>query len=120
MKIIYLLSFLLVLFSCKNVDDKDRERIKADKAKQESEAIETQGRALEKIGETYFLNNCQMCHGPKDAKDNILQYAILDDHHNFEFLKAYVTNQDSLLKAGNTKALELKDMFNNQPYLHNF
>ena len=57
MKSIYILSVLLVLFSCKNVDDKDREHIEAEKAKQESEVIEAKGRTLEKVGQIYYQDN---------------------------------------------------------------
>lgn len=120
MKSIYVLGVLLVLISCKNVVDKDRERIEAEKAKQESEAIETKGRTLEKVGQIYYQDNCRMCHAPKHAKDNFLVSSIQGGNHDLQFFSAFVTKQDSLLKAGNTKALELKDMFNNQPYMHRF
>ncbi|MFB9079205.1 c-type cytochrome [Flavobacterium procerum] len=86
----------------------------------QKKAKETNEKVLDAIGKIYFEKNCLKCHANRGAKDNYLENAIKNDRHEYQFLKNFITKQDSLLKSKNKKALALKDWSNNNPYLHDF
>ncbi|MEZ4792669.1 MAG: c-type cytochrome [Gelidibacter sp.] len=112
MRIAFLIPFFLLFLACK-------ESNKTPISKKEEVSFEQKQLALEKIGQIYYERNCIKCHGKRGVKDQLLEYAIKADKYEFDFIKAYVTNQDSLIKNGNKIALGLKD-WSNQDYLHRF
>ena len=71
------------------------------------------------IGKVYFENNCKGCHR-KSGTDNFLVYAIKDDKYEFDFLRSFIQNQDSLIKSGNELAIKIKEENDNRPYRHKF
>ena len=113
MKIRLLIGILFISVACSESD-------KNQKSEKEELTFEKKQIALERIGKIYYERNCIQCHAKKGVKDQILEYAIKSDRYEFEFLKAYLTNQDSLIKNGNETALELKERWNDQTYLHDF
>ncbi|MFD1604313.1 c-type cytochrome [Flavobacterium artemisiae] len=104
---------LIFLVSCK--DKKIEENKFYEKLDLQKKEI-----VLENIGKKYFEKNCYGCHANKGAKDNHLENAIQSDKYNYQFLKNFITKQDSLLKNKNKDALALKDWSNNNTYVHNF
>ncbi|WP_091146875.1 c-type cytochrome [Flavobacterium caeni] len=112
---IHVFSILIFLFcSCvkseKVIDERERKLENIDKSV-----------FLTNIGKKYYEDNCIKCHASKSAKDNILLYAIVNDKYDFEFLRAFVTNQDSLVKASNKEAIAIKkEYFPNSAMNHNF
>ena len=85
------------------------------------EKVMNEDMMMEKIGETYYQNNCIKCHTSKNAKDNVLVSAIRNEKFSFEFLKCYITNQDSLIKNGNKEAIAVKESYNPKSvFNHNF
>ncbi|WP_435261833.1 c-type cytochrome [Tenacibaculum sp. nBUS_03] len=113
MKTCLLISLLFILISCNTSNEKQN-------LGKNGLTFEQQQIVLEKIGQIYYMKNCKICHGKKGVKDQFIEYAIKNDRYEFDFLKRYLTNQDSLLKNGNKTALELKEIWNNSPYIHKF
>lgn len=113
MKIIILIGILFISISC-NKSNKNQ------KLETKEFTLDQKQIILEKVGQIYYKRNCTDCHGRKGVTDQFLEYAIKSDQYEFEFLRAYLTNQDSLLKNKNLIALGLKDTWNNHPYLHKF
>lgn len=105
--------FLLIIlcFSCKKKEEQNDFYENLEKGKKE--------KLLFNVGKVYFQNNCKGCHR-KGGTDNFLEFTIKEDKYEFDFLKAYITNQDSLIKSGNEEALRIKVEFNNLPYRHKF
>ncbi len=68
-------------------------------------------------GKRLFVNNCGVCHKIL-ATDNHL--AGIVQRVGEDYLKLYVTKQDSLIKIKNKYALELKRAFGNLANVHNF
>jgi mono/diheme cytochrome c family protein len=68
-------------------------------------------------GKSLFVKNCGSCHKVW-ATDSYL--AGIVDRVGEDYLKLYVTKQDSLIKAKNKHALEVKKMFGNLANVHNF
>lgn len=83
---------------------------------------------LQLIGETVSIkkqfgfsvakSNCWTCHKFKNATDNLLEGVV--QRVGPDYLKLYITKQDSLLSAKDTYALKLKTAFNNMGNSHNF
>ncbi|MBE8728331.1 c-type cytochrome [Flavobacterium hungaricum] len=110
---IFCFVFLVILISCKKKEIEENDFYK-------KRTQEKNERVLEAIGKKYFEKNCYGCHADKGAKDNHLENAIQNDKYNYQFLKNFITKQDSLLKNKNKEALALKDWSNNNSYVHNF
>ena len=102
---------LLLFISCKKETEKNNFYENLEKEKKE--------KLLFGIGKVYFENNCKDCH-KKYGTDNFLVYSMKNDKYEFDFLKAYITNQDSLINSGNEFAIKMKEEFNNLPFRHNF
>jgi mono/diheme cytochrome c family protein len=68
-------------------------------------------------GRSLFLTNCRQCHNVL-ATDNYLAGVI--QRVGESYLKLYLTRQDSLIKAKDKYALELKGEFGNLTSVHNF
>jgi hypothetical protein len=105
-------SLIVILFiSCKKGSDENDFYENLEKERKE--------KLLYGIGKVYFENNCNGCH-KKSGTDNFLVYAIKGDKYDFEFLKAYINDQDSLIKSGDELATKMKKEYNNMPYRHKF
>jgi mono/diheme cytochrome c family protein len=77
----------------------------------------TEDTSLINQGKLLFVNNCGVCHKIL-ATDNHLAGVV--QRVGEDYLKLYVTKQDSLIKAKNKYALELKKVFGNLANAHNF
>jgi len=64
-----------------------------------------------------FAENCQACH-PILKTDNFL--AGIVERVGINYLKLYLTKQDSLIKAKDKYAIELKKAYGNTGNIHNF
>lgn len=103
LSVIFLLNILC--FSCKKKEEQNYFYKNLEREKKEQ--------LFFNIGKVYFKNNCNGCHR-KGGTDNFLEFTIKEDKYEFEFLKAFITNQDSLIKSGN------EEEFNNLAYRHKF
>lgn len=68
-------------------------------------------------GKSLFVKNCGTCH-TVTGTDNYLAGVV--ERVGKDYLKLYLTKQDSLIKAKNNYALELKRTFGNLANVHNF
>ena len=119
MKGAYFLLICLTLFGCKNQSRTDKVIVQEEKARLEAEKFQTAGRSLEKIGQIYYEKNCVMCHGQRRGLHNMLRDALLREDYDFQYLKNYITKQDSLVNAGNKEAIAKRNEYNSA-YLHSF
>ncbi|MGX7666712.1 hypothetical protein [Flavobacterium pedocola] len=105
------LILLLLSISCKKEIERNDFYENLEKEKKE--------KLLFNIGKVYFENNCKGCHN-KYGTDNFLVYGIKNDKYKFVFLRAFINNQDSLIKNGNETAIKMNEEYNNFPYRHKF
>lgn len=70
------------------------------------------------FGLSVAKSNCLTCHKFNYASDNLLEGVVQRVGANY--LKLYITKQDSLLSTNDTYALALKKKFNNMVNSHNF
>lgn len=70
------------------------------------------------LGKEIFMKDCQKCHVSKNMKHNYL--AGIVDRVGTDYLKIYLTKQDSLLQAKDKHALEIKEFWGNNGTIHNF
>ncbi|HET6996935.1 MAG TPA: cytochrome c [Chitinophagaceae bacterium] len=68
-------------------------------------------------GRLLFQKNCGSCHNV-EATDNYLKGVV--QRVGLNYLKLYLTKQDSLIKSKEEYALELKRRFGNLASVHNF
>jgi mono/diheme cytochrome c family protein len=78
---------------------------------------DTEDTTLINQGKLLFVKNCGSCHKIL-ATDNYLAGVV--QRVGEDYLKLYVTKQDSLITAKNKYALELKRVFGNLANVHNF
>ena len=71
-----------------------------------------------KIGEAIFISDCSTCHVSKKSTDNLLVGAV--QRVGTDYLKLFLTSQDSLIKSANKYAIDLNKEFGNQPFRHHF
>lgn len=107
-----ILIFLFII-SCGNADRKTDHQ-------DDELSYEQKKLTIEKVGQIYYERNCLKCHANKGMRDQHLEYAIKSDKYEFEFLKSYLTNHDSLIQNENEIALELKKEWGDQTFLHEF
>ena len=69
-------------------------------------------------GKEIFMEDCRKCHVSKELRNNYLAGVV--EKIGTEYLKTYLTKQDSLLKAKDEYALELKDFWGNNGVIHKF
>jgi hypothetical protein len=69
-------------------------------------------------GEAIFRIDCNKCHVSKGRLHNYLEGVV--QRSGVDYLKLYLTKQDSLIAAKNSNALMLKRVWNNQGNSHNF
>lgn len=70
------------------------------------------------FGLSVAKTNCWVCHKFNYATENLLEGVV--QRVGIEYLKLYITKQDSLLAAKDEYALNLKKKFNNMANSHNF
>lgn len=75
---------------------------------------------LENIGKVYYERNCVDCHASKFANDNYLVNAVITDRYDFVFFRNFVQNQDSLINANDSTALQIRERYGNVGYSHKF
>jgi len=90
----------------KNLADTNRQLI------DETKSIKSQ------FGLSVAKSNCWNCHKFNYATDNLLEGVVQRVGANY--LKLYITKQDSLLSANDPYAMALKKKFNNMANSHNF
>ena len=116
-------TFLLIHYifiNCSNNSKKEPASTKPDSL--HSEQLLTTAYSIDstqyKKGKTIFIADCKVCHGGKDRTDNYLEGVV--ERIGVNYLKLYLTKQDSLITAKNKYALRLKDTFGNLANSHNF
>ncbi len=65
-----------------------------------------------------FLSYCRKCHVTKSRRHNYLDGIV--DKVGVDYLKLYLTKQDSLTKNKDKYSLAIKDEWGNQANSHNF
>lgn len=71
-----------------------------------------------RVGQTIFNTDCRKCHAPKHALDNILNHVI--ERRGEEYVKLFITKQDSLYMAKNSTTMYIKELYNIRSNAHNF
>lgn len=71
-----------------------------------------------KLGESIFMEDCRKCHVSKEMNHNYIEGVV--ENVGISYLKLYLTKQDSLLKAKDKYALDLKEMWGNNGTIHKF
>ena len=69
-------------------------------------------------GEALFIRDCNVCHVTKDRLHNYLEGVV--GRVGKDYLKLYLTKQDSLTSAKDTIAMKLKKVWGNMANSHNF
>ncbi len=69
-------------------------------------------------GETIFRADCNQCHLAKGSLDNHLEGVV--QRVGVNYLKLYLSKQDSLISGKDSNALMVKKIYNNRPNSHNF
>jgi hypothetical protein len=69
-------------------------------------------------GQKIFRNDCNACHVAKGKRHNYLEGVV--QRAGEDYLKLYITKQDSLIAAKDKYALELKEKWGNLGNCHNF
>lgn len=82
--------------------------------------LEYNSQKLKKAGQVLYSKFCVKCHSSKGTTDNFLVGNIQNDRYELSFLIDYINNQDSLLKHQNELVLNLKEIYGNNGYLHQF
>ncbi len=70
------------------------------------------------LGKEIFMKDCRKCHVSKNMKHNYLSGIV--EKVGTDYLKIYLTKQDSLLKAKDEYALKIKEFWGNNGTIHNF
>ncbi|MFN7014408.1 MAG: c-type cytochrome [Bacteroidia bacterium] len=73
---------------------------------------------LYRNGYTIFKADCNACHVTKQRLHNHLEGVV--DRVGEDYLKLYLTKQDSLILAKDSNALKLKELWSNLANSHNF
>jgi hypothetical protein len=69
-------------------------------------------------GQNIFKADCNVCHVSKGRRHNFLEGVVQRVGENY--LKLYITRQDSLLKAKDRYAVNIKEAWGNLGNSHNF
>lgn len=80
------------------------------------------GRAVDlERGERLFKNNCASCHRPDVALTGPVLKGIWERAPKpaLAYIHAFLTNEDSLLRAGNTYTMAVREAWGNYPWRHN-
>jgi hypothetical protein len=85
--------------------------------KTSKEILELKANKMVREGEILFRENCAVCHkvfGNHNFLDGVVQ------RYGRNFVKLYITKQDSLLKANDSIALDRKSIYSNAEFIHKF
>ena len=107
----------LLLFSCHDRTFNTTKDLDSTKAISSSDLKYNDDTTLINQGKSLFVTNCGACHAIFKT-DNYL--AGIADRVGVNYFKLYITKQDSLIKAKDKYALELKKDFGNLANVHNF
>lgn len=69
-------------------------------------------------GEAIFITDCNTCHGGRYKTDNYLEGVV--QRAGPDYLKLYLTRQDSLVQVKDSNAIMLKKIWGNLANSHNF
>lgn len=109
-----IIAFLVTITACKNAGNQPDGIVPKEVKAQYPEAT-----ILEKAGEVLYNTHCKMCHANRSAKDNMLRAAVVSEQYEFEYLRQYITKQDSLVNGGNKEVIAKREEYNSA-YLHSF
>ncbi len=113
-----LIAFVLVTsFFFASCNNRQEQTAKSPSLTNNSALTELEDTALINKGKFLFVKNCGACH-KVTGTDNYLAGVV--ERVGKDYLKLYMTKQDSLVKAKNSYALELKNTFGNLANVHNF
>lgn len=117
--IIRSLSFLILFASCSDKPRKDNPAtdLNSSFSQGDSTNYRKADSSLYYIGEAIFKKDCNTCHS-KYKRDNYLEGVV--DWLGTNYLKLYLTKQDSLITAKDSIALRLKKVWGNLANSHNF
>lgn len=90
------------------------------KKDEKSFMLEYNSQKLQKTGEILYSKFCIDCHGSKTANDNFLVGSIQNNKYELSFLMDYINHQDSLLQHKNELAVQIKEEWGNNEYVHLF
>lgn len=110
---------IMISLSCFSLSETGCSNSKNENGNSESSAIEenTFNRPQITAGKKLFRDSCNRCHGLGKA-DNAFERTVeyLDKSYFIQFTR----NQDSLLKANDKYAVELKKMYGNSSFTHHY
>ncbi|HYM95099.1 MAG TPA: cytochrome c [Chitinophagaceae bacterium] len=112
-----MLNASLSFAACHTRPDNSIQNIDSSKTIQSTELKHNIDTIIIEQGQTLFTANCSLCH-KISATDNYLQGVVQRVGENC--IKLYLTRQDSLIKAKDKYALEVKKAFGNLGNSHNF
>ncbi len=115
--IVILLSTNLFFAGCHVQPDNSTQNIDSSKTIQSTELRNTGDTIIINQGKILFMANCSSCHAIFKT-DNYLQGVVQRVGENY--IKLYLTRQDSLVKAKDKYTLEQKKTFGNLDNSHNF
>ena len=106
LSIIFEFSLFIVLFtSCKKNDNSNNNYV-----------TQYNYQKLKETGKFIYNKNCLECHGNITANGNNIRRI----NYDFNFLKNYITKQDSLLSIKDEKTLMIKQNYKDNDYIHKF
>jgi hypothetical protein len=114
------LSFLILVSSCSDKPRKNNPVTDLNSSHIENDSTNycIVDSSLYYKGEVIFKKDCGSCHATKYKTDNYLERVV--DWLGTNYLKLYLTKQDSLVTAKDSIALRLKKVWGNQKNSHNF
>ncbi len=114
------LPFLILLASCSDNPSKDKATtyLNSSHIQNDTTSNGIVDSSLFYKGEALFKKDCNSCHVTKYRRHNYLEGVV--DWLGIEYLKLYLTKQDSLVSAKDSIALHLKEVWGNQGNSHNF
>jgi mono/diheme cytochrome c family protein len=114
-----LLGVIVAIVLIRGLDMINKQRNLIEKSQFEIDSLEKQSKQLRiEFGRSLFLANCSMCHAGRGGSDNLLEDIV--NRMGEDYLKLYLTKQDSLIASRNTHAMALKKEFGNTANNHNF
>lgn len=109
---------LITLFFLASCKDGRNQKMSTTDSLKKSEHITPSTTVNFKLGQSLFISDCSACHVPKHGTDNLLLGIV--HRLGVDYLKVYLTKQDSLINAKDKYATDLKKAYGNQPNSHNY
>lgn len=72
------------------------------------------------VGKTLFENQCNACHKIHRRKKSNLDYSFDKENFDHDFLKKFITKEDSSVSVKNKLALKILENFSQYYITHNF